>query len=74
MARNIPQDIKEAFSLLSLMKNDLSDCMACDIEEPMDILREQVSKWADGGKEPNWDSFRDAINAACIEDGMPRLF
>jgi hypothetical protein len=70
-----PQDVAEIYNMLRGMRHELSDSMGCEIQEPMQELIEAHRAWKNGtGNEPDWVAFKLAINQACDNDGMPRLF
>ena len=74
-SKPIPADIVEVYRLIKTLLNDLTDLMAQDAEEWLQELRDSVRSWRnDGGKEPDWDGFRESMNEICSDDGMPHLF
>ncbi len=70
----IPSDIAEVFGTLGILLLDLTDTMAEDVKEWRSDLRQAVREWKAGGKEPDWQSFREWMNDICQDDGMPGLF
>ena len=74
-SKPIPADIVEVYSLIKMLRYDLSDLMAQEADEWRSDLSESVRSWRnDGGKEPDWDGFRESMNEICSDDGMPYLF
>jgi hypothetical protein len=70
----IPNDISEAYSMLKTLLYDLPDIMIDEVKEWMGALREDYRIWKGGGKEPDWQNFREWMNEICAEDAMPKLF
>jgi hypothetical protein len=66
--------VLEAYSLMKLLRHDLSDSMQMEVEEWLEELREEIKTCKAEGVEPNWDEFGNWINQICDDDGMPRLY
>jgi hypothetical protein len=48
--------------------------MQIEVREWRGELLEAIREWKAGGKEPNWNAFREGANEICREDGMPSIF
>lgn len=71
---NAKIQVLEAYSLLRMMYEDLSDSMMMEVDEWMEALREEVRMCKDEGVEMDYHPFGEWINQICDDDGMPHLY
>jgi len=72
--RETPPDILIAWDMLSTMRESLSDLMMSEYDEWDDGLKAAIQDWTTGGTDPDWQAWRDEMNAICRDDAMPALF
>jgi len=70
----IPEDIREGYDIFIHFFLDLTDTMQEEVREWRDDLKIAIRVWKAGGKEPDWNGFRESANEICREDGMPSIF
>jgi hypothetical protein len=74
LQHKIPDDIKQAYNLYTMLNSDLSDLMQGEVNEWLSELKADIRRWKAGGKEPDWQGFRDWSNEMTRDDGLPDLF
>jgi hypothetical protein len=69
----IPDDIRDAFSVISTLIEDLDDYTADEAREWLSEVREAY-KNSKAGQEVDWQPLREAANEFCKEGGYADLF
>ena len=62
------------YRVLKAHMYDMSDWFVQEIRELIYDLNQDTKTYRNGGPEPDWQSYADAINEVLREDGMPALF
>ena len=70
----VPEDIQEVYSMLRLLRYDLTDTMLEEFNEWEAELIHDVQDARQTGVQPDWDNYRSWMNDICANDGMPALF
>ena len=71
----IPVDVADIVLFLRQFREEFSDLFGCQVKDLISDLAHSYKEWKHNrGAEPNWQAFRNNINACCYDDGMPCLF
>lgn len=62
------------YRVLKAHMGDMTDWFVEEIRDVLYDLNKDAKAYRNGGPEPDWQGYADAINEVLREDGMPALF